>query len=81
MLFAVSHSVDAAPGGLCALQELAGILRFRRSPRFKIPAPLQMDISRCLESQVAGFIRKPFHLSDLVQLLGDVLTAKREAGA
>jgi PAS domain S-box-containing protein len=31
--------------------------------------------------EVAGFIRKPFHLSDLVQLLRDVLTARQEAGA
>jgi PAS domain S-box-containing protein len=31
--------------------------------------------------EVAGFIRKPFHLSDLVQLLRDVLTAKQESRA
>ena len=31
--------------------------------------------------EVAGFIRKPYHLRDLVQLLQDVLAAKREASA
>jgi hypothetical protein len=31
--------------------------------------------------EVAGFIRKPLHLSDLVRLLRDVLATKRKAGA
>jgi hypothetical protein len=44
-------------------------------------AKASRGLKPALHGLFAAKIRKPFHLSDLVQLLRDVLAAKQEAGA